>query len=101
MFQCHVGHLADAQHSGQRMFLEDCDQILAADDDARLGAADQLVAAETDQVRAGGDAFRDGRFMGQSEATQVHQGAAAEVVDDQQSRFCLSDASSAIGQPPG
>ncbi len=72
--------------------------LLAADDDAALAGADQLVGAEQDHVRAGLDGFADGRLMRQAELLQVQQRARAEIVNQQQIAWlCASSASSRSG----
>ena len=58
---------------------------LLADDDAGLGSAQQLVAAEGDHVGAGGQAVVDRGLV--RERRQLGQHAAAEVVDDDQPAF--------------
>ena len=52
------------------------------DDEARLRAADELVAAEAGDVRPGPDAGLDQRLGLEPERLEVDQGAAAQVVDD-------------------
>src|SRR6267378_1999275 len=46
---------------------------LAAHENAGLRPAEQLVAAEGDQIGAGGDRFLNGRFTAQSPARKIHQ----------------------------
>ena len=55
------------------MLLDFCDQVAAPDDDAALGAADQLVAAEQDQVGPSGDAPRHERFIDQAELGEIDE----------------------------
>ena len=55
------------------------DEVRAADDDARLRPAEQLVAREADEVGAGGEA-RGGRRL----ALELDERARAEVVDERQ-----------------
>ena len=57
-FQRGQGQLADAQRALQRILLDLRDQVLAADQQAGLRPAEQLVAGEGDEVGAGGDGFR-------------------------------------------
>ena len=49
------------------------------DDEAGLRAAQQLVAAEAHQIRAGGHGLLHGDLARQPPAGQVHQGSAAQV----------------------
>ena len=49
------GQLAHAQSPHQRVAFEAVDQCSSADDDPRLRTAQQLVAAEEHEVRAGAD----------------------------------------------
>ena len=58
------------------------DQLLAADDEAGLRAAEQLVAGERDEVGAFGDRFGDRRLVRQAAARQIDQRAGAEIVDE-------------------
>ena len=51
-------------------------------DDPRLRPADELVAGERHEVRAGREALGRHRLVGQPEARGVEQRAGAEVVDD-------------------
>ena len=57
------------------------DQILAADDEAGLRPAEQLVAGEGDEIGALGDRLRDRRLMREPEAGEIDQRAGAEIVD--------------------
>ncbi len=57
------------------------DQVLAADDEAGLRAAEQLVAGEGDEVGAVGDRFGDRRLVREAEAREIDQRAGAEIVD--------------------
>ncbi len=66
-----------ARASGWR--LDALHRVGSADDDAGLRAAEQLVAREADQRRAGLDALAGGRLVDQ--VGQVEQRARAEVVD--------------------
>ena len=58
------------------------DQLAPADDDAGLRAAQQLVAAEGDEVGAAADAFGDDRLLRQAVGRQVDERAAAEILHD-------------------
>ena len=73
--------LVDAQRALQRMAAQLLDQVCASDDDAGLRAAEQLVAAEADEVGAVGERAARGRFVG-----EVEQRARAEVVEQRQRR---------------
>jgi hypothetical protein len=61
------------------MTAQPLDQLCASDDDPRLRSAEQLVAGEADDVRAGGEARARSRLV-----ADVHQRARAEVVDEDQ-----------------
>ena len=52
-----------------------------ADDQTGLGSAEELVAAEEDEVGPGRDAVLGSGFDGQAEVASVEQAAAADVVD--------------------
>jgi hypothetical protein len=54
------------------------------DQDARLGAAQQLVAAESNEVGAGRQSLLGSRFGRQAPAGKVDQGAAAQVDHERQ-----------------
>ena len=58
------------------------EEIAAAGDDAGLGPAEQLVAAEGDDVGARGQGLRRRRLVRQVQAGEVGEGAAAEVDDE-------------------
>ena len=60
-----------------------------ADDDAALGPAQQLVAAEQDHVRSAADAVLGARFVGDGVAREIPQGAGSDIVDDQ-AMLCAS-----------
>ena len=55
--------------------------VLAADDEAGLRPAEQLVARESDKVGAFGDGLGDSRLMRKTEARQIDEGAGAKIVD--------------------
>ena len=57
--------LVDAQRAVQRMPAQALDQVGAADDDSGLRAAEQLVAAEADEVGAGGERVPRRRLVGE------------------------------------
>jgi hypothetical protein len=67
-----------------RVLLDLADEVGAADQDAGLGAAEQLVAGEGDEVGAVGDGFGRRGFVGQAPAGEVGEGAAAQVFDEGQ-----------------
>ena len=71
--------LVGAQRALQRMPPQPLDEVGAPDDDARLGAAEKLVAREADEVGAGGDARRGGGLV-----ADVEERARAEVVDERE-----------------
>ena len=62
------------------MAAQPLDELGAADDDARLRPAEQLVAGEADEVGAGREALARGRLVARS----VDERARAEVVDERQ-----------------
>ena len=66
---------------GERIAPEPCDELGPSDDEAGLRPADQLVAAERHQVRAGGQPLARRRLVGEAERRRVEEGPAAEVVD--------------------
>ena len=65
---------------------ERVDRRSTADDQAGLRSAEQLVAAEQDEVGAGFDAVLRSRFVGQAELAGVEQTAAADIIDQHDSR---------------
>ncbi|RZL93513.1 MAG: hypothetical protein EOP73_27610, partial [Variovorax sp.] len=73
------GQLVAAQRPLHRIFLDARDQVGAADDDAGLRPAQQLVAAEGDDARAFAQRIGRRRLARQAEARQVGQRPAAEV----------------------
>ena len=73
--------LVDAQRPLHRVILDPPDQILSADDEAGLRAAQKLVAGEGDEIGAGGDGFLDRRLVRQPITGEIDQRAGAEVVD--------------------
>ena len=76
--------LVDAQGPRQRVTAHRLDRRRPADGDAGLRAAEQLVAAEGDDVAAGGDAVRQRRLL--PEQLQVGERPAAQVVDQHRRR---------------
>src|SRR5207253_2163352 len=73
------GHLVQAQDAHQGVALYAVQEIGAAENQAGLRAAEELVAAEGDHVRARRHASLDRRLRDQSIARQVDQRAAAET----------------------
>ena len=71
--------LVRPQRALQWMPPQPLDEVGAPDDDARLGAAEELVAREADEVGTGGDARRGGGLV-----AHVEEGARAEVVDERE-----------------
>ena len=63
------------------------DEIGPTRDDAGLRAAQQLVAAEGDEIRTRGERFARGRLVGETEALELHERAAPEVVDPREPVF--------------
>ncbi len=76
--------LVHPQGAGHGTALELGDQVGAAHDQARLGAAQQLVAAARDQRNAGSHTFLDRRLVCQTKRRCIQQCAAAQVVEEQQ-----------------
>ena len=71
--------LVRAQSPLERVTPQRLDEVGAADDDPGLGAAEELVAGEADEIGAGGEALLRGRLV-----LEVHEDARAEVVDQRQ-----------------
>jgi hypothetical protein len=71
--------LADAQRALQRELADAVDGRLAADDQPGLRPAEQLVAAEGDDVAAGGDLLARRRLARQAIGGQVDERAAAQI----------------------
>ena len=61
-----------------------CDQVLAPDDQPGLRAAEQLVAAEGDDVGAVRERFARRRLVRQAVVLEIDQHAAAEIDDERQ-----------------
>ena len=79
-------HLVDPQRPFHRIAIDLRDQFPAADDEAGLRAAEQLVARESNEIGAVGDSFRDRRLMRETEARQIDQRAGAEIVHERECR---------------
>ena len=77
------GCLVGAEDAHEWVAAEGGDGGFAADDDASLGAAEEFVAAEHDEVGAGGDGILGGGFGGEVVLGGVEQAAAADVVDQE------------------
>ena len=71
--------LVDAQRAMQRMAPQPLDQVGAAEDDTGLRAAEQLVAAEADEVGALLERGARGRLV-----AEVDERAGAEIVEQRQ-----------------
>ncbi len=76
------GQLAAAEGPGKRVLLDSGHGRGLSDDEPRLRAADELVAAEAGDIDAGGHASPDERLRGEAERPQVDERAAPDVVDD-------------------
>ena len=76
------GHLLGSNGAGQRVLPDPRDEVGATDDQPGLRPTDQLVAAERDQVGAGGEALGRRRLVGEAESRGLEQGPAPQVVDD-------------------
>ena len=77
------GGFVESEHAHQGMGAEPVDRGLPADDQAGLGSAEELVAAEEDEVGAGFDAVLRSWFVSESELSRVEQTTAADIVDQQ------------------
>src|SRR5580693_5897252 len=73
--------LVEAKGPFQRVAREPPDQLGAADDEPRLRAAQQLVAAVRDEVRAPRQRLRYGRFVWQPPTLEVDERTTAEILD--------------------
>ena len=81
------GHLIDAQGPQQGMVFHGIQIGGFTDDDTRLRAAQELVAAESHDIAASVQHFADRRFMRQSPCGQIDEQAAADIVDAGQSVY--------------
>ncbi len=81
------GQFAAAQGALKRVLVYLGDQILLADHDTGLWAAENLVAAERHHVGAGLNALGHYGFFRQAVAAQINQRAAAEVLHHRQVVF--------------
>jgi hypothetical protein len=75
-------HLVDAERSLQWIRAEPRDQSGASDDEARLRAAEQLVAAEGHEIGAAADRFAGGGLVWEPDRFERDEGAAPEVLDE-------------------
>ena len=73
--------LIGAEGARQGVFFELLHQVGAADDDAGLRPAQQLISRETHQVGASRQRFLDGRLMAQPVAGRIEQSARAQVIN--------------------
>ena len=78
------GHLVQAEGPHEWVLFDAFDQFSTPGQNARLRAAEQLIAAEKHQVRTAGDATAYRRFLSKAERPKLQQGAAADVIDDGQ-----------------
>jgi hypothetical protein len=71
-----------AQHAGHRIAPQPFHQVLTADDDARLGSAQELVTAEGDEVGSLREQRADGNLVAYAKRCQVDEIAASPVDDE-------------------
>ena len=76
------GRLVGAHGPGQRVPADPGDEVRPPDDESGLRPADQLVAAEQDEVRARGQPLGRQGLVRQAVGGRVEQRARSEVVDD-------------------
>ena len=76
------GKFVQPQRAFHGIGVDALDERPPPDQDARLPAAEQLVAGESHQVRAASEQLLRRRLAGQAETPHVHQGAAAGVHHD-------------------
>ena len=76
-------HLVGPYRAGQRIAPQLRHQVRPPDDEPRLRPADELVAAERHEVRAGGEPLGRRRLVGEPEGGRVEQCAGTKVVDDE------------------
>lgn len=77
-------HLVEADGACEGVRLEAVDQLLLADDDARLGSAEQLVARERDEIAAFAQRLLDGRLGVLAEAGETDERAGSLVLVHEQ-----------------
>ncbi len=82
--QCADDQLVAAQRAFEWMLADGLNQVLATEDDARLRAAEQLVAGDTDHGRAGAQAFLRQLLVRQPIALEGQQRATAEINEEWQ-----------------
>src|SRR5581483_7846526 len=73
------GELVRAERALERVAAEARDEAGAAAEDPGLRPAEELVAREGDETRAGGETLRDERLV-----AERHEAARAEVVDERE-----------------
>ena len=83
--------LSSAERALQRVAAQPLDEVGPADDDPRLRAAEQLVAAEADEVGARRERLLRGRLV-----AEVEERARAEIVDERQRRAGARRAASSV-----
>src|SRR5207248_2869280 len=76
--------LVCAQCPLERMPAQSLDELGAAGDDPRLGAAEQLVAGEADEVGSGLEALARCRLVAEQQAAAREERTRAEVVDERE-----------------
>ena len=76
------GELAEPHRPLHGIALDPGDEVCAPGHDPGLRPAQELVAAERDEVRARREGFAGRGLMGQVPARQVHERAAAEIDDE-------------------
>ena len=76
------------------------DQILAADDEAGLRPAEQLVAGEGDEIGALGDGLAHRRLVREAEAREIDQRAGAEIVDERHAVRAARSRQARAPEPP-
>lgn len=81
-FEGGESELVDAGGAHQWVALDLLDVVGATGDDACLGSTEQLVAGETGDVYARGDALLHGGFVGEPPARGIVEAATAQVMHD-------------------
>ena len=76
--------LSTRRGPGQGVALELLNIRPLAQNEPRLGPSQQLVPAEGDHVHPGLHTLLDRGFAVDAEGRQIHQGAAAQILDDRQ-----------------
>ena len=83
-FQRGQPHLVEAQRAFHRIARDALDQMPAADDEAGLRTAQELVAGEGDDIDARFDRLARRGLMRQAPGLEIDQRAAAEILDQRQ-----------------